>query len=76
MGQIVIHDPGNTIIEQLQARAAARGVPLEQAVQDILTAGTQSCEEKLWAETGVLLADMPAGDTGIERFIRENRDRR
>ncbi len=79
MGQILVRNLKDAVIKRLKARAAARGVSLEQELRDILAAASQPSREEVLAELARIRAmspPLPAGAARSEELIRADRDRR
>ena len=76
MGQILVRNLDDAVIEQLKARAASDSASLEQTVRDILTQATRPSRTELVAKIDELRAKttfVPGADSTT--FIREWRDR-
>lgn len=81
MGQVIVRNLADEIIEQHRARAKAHGVSLEQELRDVLAAAARpSRDEVLAAMDRIRAANRPPPPgtrwpTG-EEMIREDRDSR
>ena len=81
MGQVIVRNLDDQVIETHRRRAKARGVSLEQELRDVLRrAATPTGDERLRRvqEIASLTPALPAGQarTPAEVLIRESRDRR
>jgi antitoxin FitA len=81
MGQVVIRNIDNKVIEQLKARAAAPHKSLEQSLRELLTEAAKPSRAELLAEIDRIRAMTPPRRPGIEypaaeQLIREDRDAR
>ena len=81
MGQVVIRNIDNTVIERLKARAAAQHKSLEQSLRELLTEAAKPDRVELLAELDRIRALTPARKPGVgyptaEQLIREDRDTR
>lgn len=81
MGQVLIRNLDDAVIEQHRARAKARGVSLEQELRDVLSAAARPGKDELLAEMRrirELTPQPPTGEPAIEgwELIREDRDTR
>ncbi len=50
MGQVLVRNLDDTVIERLKTKAAARGTSLEQLVRETLSAAAQVDERAAWAD--------------------------
>lgn len=75
MGQVLVRNLADEIIEAHRARAKTRGVPLEQELRDVLARAARPTREELREEMDRCRAMTP-GDhrTSAEDVIREVRD--
>jgi plasmid stability protein len=81
MGQVIVRNLDDTVIERHRARAKARGVSLEQELRDVLTAAGHAGREQLLAEARRIRAanrPPPPGQAWptAEELVREDRDSR
>ncbi len=81
MGQIVIRNLDNRVIERLKARAAAQRKSLEQSLRELLTEAAKPGGEDLLAELERIRAMTPPRKPGVdyptaEQLVREDRDTR
>jgi plasmid stability protein len=79
MGQVLVPDVDEAVIEALTARAMARGVSLEQEARDVLTQAARPDRRALLAEIDRIRAMTPvpppdADDPLAEDLIRADRD--
>ena len=81
MGQVIVRNLEDAVIERHRERARARGVSLEQELRDVLTSTARPSRQELLAEMDRIRAMTPAPKPGqrwisAEELIREDRDRR
>jgi plasmid stability protein len=81
MGQVIVRNLDDAVIETHRRRAKARGVSLEQELRDVLSrAARPSREERLRRidEIRAMTPELPPGQerTPAEVLIREGRDNR
>jgi plasmid stability protein len=81
MGQVIIRNLDDGVIERLKSRAAAQHKSLEQSLRDVLTEAAKPSREELLAEVDRIrtaIASRNAGKTypSAEELIREDRDNR
>ncbi len=81
MGQVVIRNIDDGVIETLKARAAAMNKSLEQSLREILTAAAKPNRAELLAEVERIRAMTPPRQPGkryptAEQLVRESRDSR
>jgi len=81
MGQVVIRNVDDRVLERLRARAAAQRKSLEQSLRDLLTDAAKSSPAELLAELERIRAMTPPRAPGVvyptaEQLIREDRDTR
>jgi plasmid stability protein len=81
MGQVVIRNIDDSVIERLKARAAMQRKSLEQSLRELLTEAAKPGRAELLAELERIRAMAPARKTGVtyptaEQLIREDRDTR
>jgi plasmid stability protein len=79
MGQVIVRNLEDHVIEQHRARAKARGVSLEQQLRDVLRDAARPSRDELLAEMERCRAMTPklppgARRTSAEDIIREIRD--
>jgi antitoxin FitA len=79
MGQVIVRNLEDEVIEQHRARAKARGVSLEQELRDVLRQAARPSKEELLAEMERSRAMTPELPRGVKRklaedIIREIRD--
>ena len=81
MGQVIVRNLDDDVIEAHRRRAKARGVSLEQELRDVLSRAARSSREELLKEMEEIRAMTPELPPGAERtpgwmLIREDRDSR
>ena len=81
MGQVIVRNLEDAVIERHRERARARGVSLEQELRDVLTSTARPSRQELLAEMDRIRAMTPAPKPGqrwisAEELIREDRDSR
>ncbi len=81
MGQVVIRNIDDRVLERLKGRAASQHKSLEQSLRDLLTDATRPHPAELLAEAERIRAMSPAVSQNAhfptaEELIREDRDRR
>ena len=81
MGQIVIRNLDDRVLETLKVRAAAQKKSLEQSLRELLTEAVRPSREELLAEVDRIRAMTPPRKPGVkyptaEEMIREDRDSR
>lgn len=82
MGQVIIRNIDDTVIERLKSRAAAQHKSLEQCLREVLAEAAKPNREELLADLERLRSKIAAGEKpGIrypsaEELIREDRDAR
>jgi plasmid stability protein len=81
MGQVIVRNLDDEVIERHRERAKARGVSLEQQLRDVLAESAQPSREELVEEMRrirSLTPKPPPGQRVIEgwELIREDRDSR
>jgi len=75
MGQMLVRNLDDAVIEQLKALAAERGTSLEQMAREALTAAAGDAR-KAWADRAAALrAQAPRSDVSSVDIIRSWRDR-
>lgn len=81
MGQVIIRNIDDAVIERLKSRAAAQHKSLEQCLRDVLTEAAKPSGAELVAELERIRAMTPPRQAGVayptaEELIREDRDTR
>jgi plasmid stability protein len=81
MGQVIIRNIDDRVLERLKGRAVARHTSLEQSLRDILTEAARPSPEELLAIAERIAAMTPPLPEGVriptaEELIREDRDSR
>ncbi len=81
MGQVIVRNLEDEVIEQHRGRARARGVSLERELRDVLTRAARPSREELIAELDRIRAMTPKPQPGqrwmsAEELVRESRDSR
>ena len=81
MGQVIIRNIDDRVLERLKARAMAQRKSLEQSLRDLLTEAAKPSREELLADLERIRAMTPPGQLGAtypaaEQLIREDRDTR
>jgi len=77
MGELILRDIDDRIIDGLRRRAARRGRRLEEEVREILATAARPTKEELLAEADRIRAMTPPGPHPLaEDLIREDRDSR
>jgi plasmid stability protein len=81
MGQVIIRNIDDRLIERLKARAGAQRKSLEQSLRDLLAESARPSRAELLAELDRIRAMTPRRKPGdayptAEQLIREDRDRR
>jgi plasmid stability protein len=79
MGQVIVRNLEDDVIEQHRARAKARGVSLEQELRDVLRHAARPSKEELLRRMDEIRAMTPTLPPGVKRtraedIIREIRD--
>jgi antitoxin FitA len=79
LGQVIVRDLEDEVIEQHRARAKARGVSLEEELRDVLRRAARPSKEELLAQMDRCRAITPPLPPGVKRtsaedIIREIRD--
>lgn len=80
MGQVIVRNLDDGVIERHRERAKFKGVSLEQELRDVLTTTSKPSREEKLRKIDALLAMTPELPEGVERtpgwlLIREDRDR-
>jgi antitoxin FitA len=81
MGQVVIRNIEDRVLDRLKARAMAQRKSLEQSLRDLLTEAAKPSRAELLAELERIRAMTPPRKPGMtyptaEELIREDRDAR
>ena len=81
MGQVVIRNIDDLVLERLKARAAEQHKSLEQSLRDLLAAAAKPSRAELLAEVERIRAMTPPRRPGkhyptAEQLVRESRDSR
>lgn len=81
MGQVVIRNIDDRVVETLKTKAAAQRKSLEQSLRELLTEAARPSRAELLAELDRIRAMTPPRKPGIqyptaEQLIREDRDSR
>jgi plasmid stability protein len=81
VGQVVIRNIDDRVVERLKERAAAQRKSLEQSLRELLTEAAKPNREELITELQRIRAMTPTHNTGTtfptaEQLVREDRDRR
>jgi plasmid stability protein len=78
MGQILVRNLDDAVIQALKSRAAARGLSLEAELRDLLTRAAGSPRAELVGEFATVRAKTPrtAARRLSEDLVRESRDAR
>jgi antitoxin FitA len=81
MGQVVIRNIDDEVLERLKRRAAAHHKSLEQCLRDVLAEAAKPSREELVADLERIRAMTPPRQPGVtyptaEELIREDRDTR
>ncbi len=77
MGQVLIRNLDDAVIQALRERAAARGISLEAELRDLLTRAAGQPRAELVAEFASVRAKTPKVARRLaEDLVRESRDER
>ena len=76
MGQILVRNLEDSVIERLKARALKTDKSLEQSVRDILIEAAKPSKEEVWAEIDRLRESTGPVTLDATDLIREDRDSR
>lgn len=77
MGQVVIRNIDDAVLDILRSRAKARGISLEAELRDALTRAATRPRAELVAELKAVQAMTPKGPRRLaEDLVRESRDER
>jgi antitoxin FitA len=74
MGQILVRNLDDSVIERLKQRALKADKSLEQTVRDLLTEAAKPSKEELWAEIDRLRESAGPVTLDATDLIREDRD--
>ena len=81
VGQVIIRNVDDRVLERLKARAAAQRKSLEQSLRDLLTEAAKPSRAEMLAELARIRAMTPPRQPGAtyptaEQLLREDRDAR
>jgi plasmid stability protein len=81
MGQVLIRNVDDDVLDRLKRRAAAQQKSLEQCLREVLADAAKPSREELLAEVERIRALTPPRQPGksyptAEEFVRESRDSR
>lgn len=81
MGQVIIRNIDDRVLERLKAQAMAQRKSLEQSLRELLTEAAKPSRAELLADLHRVRAMTPPRKPGVtwptaEELIREDRDRR
>ena len=76
MGQILVRNLEDSVIERLKARALKANKSLEQTVRDILTEATKPSREEILADMARIRERIGPVDIDLTELIRQDRDSR
>jgi antitoxin FitA len=81
MGQVIVRNLDDQVVERLKAKAAEQHKSLEQSLREILTAAAKPSRAELLAEVDRIRAMTPPKKPGVyypsaEELVRESRDSR
>lgn len=76
MGQILVRNLEDSVVERLKTRALKADKSLEQTVRDILTEATKPSKDELWAEIDRLRETAGRVSLDATDIIRQDRDSR
>jgi antitoxin FitA len=81
VGQVIIRNIDDRVLERLRVRATAQRKSLEQSLCDLLTEAANPSRAELLRDLERIRAMRPPGEPGVtyptaEQLIREDRDRR
>jgi plasmid stability protein len=74
MGQILVRNLDEAVIERLKLKAKRENSSLEQTVRDIITAAAKPSRQEVIDEIRRIRAMMPASTLDSAALIREDRD--
>jgi plasmid stability protein len=75
MGQVLVRNLDDRVIDSLKTRAALKGCSLEQELRDVLTAAAPlTPEEKVAIARRIRAMSPPLGDLDVRAAIRYGRD--
>jgi plasmid stability protein len=75
MGQILVRNLDDMVVERLKAIARSRGQSLEQTVRDILTEAVRPSRDEFWALADRIRQDTKGAPRDPVAIIREDRDK-
>ncbi len=76
MGQILVRNLEDSVIERLKVRALKAGKSLEQTARDILTEAAKPSKDEVWAEIDRLRETAGRVSLDATDLIRQDRDSR
>ncbi len=76
MGQIIVRNLEDSVIERLKTRAQKADKSLEQTVRDILTEATKPSREEILADMARIRERIGPVDIDLTELIRQDRDSR
>ncbi|HEY1935143.1 MAG TPA: hypothetical protein VGG99_24320 [Acetobacteraceae bacterium] len=77
MAQVLIRNVEDSVVAALRTRAAARGLPLEAELRDVLTRAAAHPRADIAAELAAVRAMTPRGRRRLaEHLVRDGRDER
>jgi plasmid stability protein len=77
MGQMLVRNLDDAVIERLKRKALERGTSLEQVAREALAAAAVDTDRQAWvARMDALRAEAPPSDTSSVELIREMREER
>lgn len=77
MGQVLVRNLDDAVIQALKARAVARGLSLEAELRDVLTRAAWHPRADLAAELAAVRAKTPKTPRRLaEELVRDSRDER
>jgi plasmid stability protein len=74
MGQIIVRNLDDPLVERLKAKARQKGQSLEQTVRDILREAARPCRREIIEDARRIRAMMPPSSLDSTDLIREDRD--
>jgi plasmid stability protein len=75
MGQILVRNLDDMVVERLKATARSRGQSLEQTVRDVLTEAVQASRDEFWALADRIREETRGAPLDPVAVIREDRDK-
>jgi plasmid stability protein len=77
MGQMLVRNLDDAVIERLKRKALERGTSLEQVAREALAAAAVDTDRQAWvARMDALRAESPPSDISAVELIREMREAR